>query len=273
MLVARGSQLVAHGFIPYFRLMNRYFLEVSYKGTRYAGFQVQENAVTIQYEVEKVLAIFFRQPVSLTGSSRTDAGVHAWQNYFHFDIDIPVPQKVVYNLNAMLPPDIAINRLVLVKENAHCRFDAIAREYEYFIYQSKAPFLNDRAYYFPYTLDLPAMQAAANMILGYTDFTSFSKRNSQVKTHNCTIVYSEWVEREGGLSVYRVKSNRFLRGMVRGLVGTMLQVGRGKLSLDDFRRVIEARDCSEADFSVPGHGLFLVKVVYPDGYFANTITG
>jgi tRNA pseudouridine38-40 synthase len=252
--------------------MNRYFLEVTYKGTNYAGFQVQENAVTIQYEVEKVLAVFFRQPIALTGSSRTDTGVHARQNYFHFDTGISIPQKAVYNLNAMLPPDIAINRLIPVKEGAHSRFDALAREYEYFIYQYKAPFLNDRAYYFPYTLNLPAMQQAAAIILEYRDFTSFSKRNSQVKTHNCTIMYSEWVEREGGLIVYRVKANRFLRGMVRGLVGTMLQVGRGKLSLEGFRQVIEALDCSQADFAVPGHGLFLVKVVYPDGYFANTIT-
>jgi tRNA pseudouridine38-40 synthase len=214
-----------------------------------------------------VLAIYFRHPVSLTGSSRTDSGVHARQNYFHFDIATTVPQKVVYNLNAMLPADIAVNRLVLVKEGAHCRFDAIAREYEYFIYKTKAPFLNDRAYFFPYTLDLPAMQQAAGTIMEYTDFTSFSKRNSQVKTHNCTILHSEWVEREDGLTVYRVKANRFLRGMVRGLVGTMLQVGRGKISLDGFRRVIEVRDCSEADFSVPGHGLFLMNVEYPQGYF------
>ena len=246
--------------------MNRYFLEVSYKGTRYAGFQVQENATTIQYEVEKVLAVYFRQPVPLTGSSRTDAGVHAWQNYFHFDTAVTVPQKVIYNLNAMLPPDIAINRLVPVKEGAHCRFDALAREYEYFIYKNKAPFLHDRAYFFPYTLDLAAMQQAAGIIPEYTDFTSFAKRNSQVKTHNCKILHSQWVEREG-CTVYQVKSNRFLRGMVRGLVGTMLQVGRGKINPEGFRAILEARDCSRADFSVPGHGLFLVKVEYPEGYF------
>ncbi|MDF2193741.1 tRNA pseudouridine(38-40) synthase TruA [Paraflavitalea sp. CAU 1676] len=247
--------------------MNRYFLEVSYKGTHYAGFQIQDNALTIQQEVEKVLATYCRQHIVLTGSSRTDTGVHALQNYFHFDIDKELPQKVVYNLNAMLPADIAINALTAVEPQAHSRFDAIAREYEYFIYQHKAPFLADRAYYFPYTLNLPAMQEAAQMILTYIDFTSFSKRNSQVRTKNCTIQYSEWVEREGGLTVYRVKGNRFLRGMVRGLVGTMLQVGRGKLSLEGFRAVIEAKDCTEADFSVPGHGLFLCKVQYPDGYF------
>jgi tRNA pseudouridine38-40 synthase len=246
--------------------MNRYFLEVSYKGANYAGFQVQENAVTVQWEVEKVLRVYFRENVPLTGSSRTDTGVHALQNYFHFDSPVDIPQKVVYNLNAMLPADIAINRLVAVKEGAHARFDAIAREYEYFIYKAKAPFLADRAYFFPYTLDLPLMQEAARLVLANRDFTSFAKRNSQVNNHNCTIIYSEWVER-GECLVYRVKANRFLRGMVRGLVGTMLQVGRGKLGLEGFRQVIEARDCSKADFSVPGHGLFLVKVEYPEGYF------
>jgi len=245
--------------------MSRYFLEVSYKGSRYAGFQVQENAVTVQWEVEKAMATFFRRPFTLTGSSRTDAGVHARQNYFHFDSTIDIPQKAVYLLNALLPHDIAINRLTPVPDEAHARFGAVAREYEYFIYQAKTPFLDDRAYFFPYTLDMPAMQEAAQMILGYRDFTSFSKRNSQVKTHNCTILYSEWVQREE-CWVYRVKANRFLRGMVRGLVGTMLQVGRGKLTTEGFRQVIEAKDCSKADFSVPGHGLFLMKVVYPDGY-------
>ena len=246
--------------------MNRYFLEVSYNGARYAGFQVQENAVTIQWEVEKAMRTYFREPVTLTGSSRTDTGVHARQNFFHFDIPIDIPQKVVYNLNAMLPPDIAVTRLIPVKEGAHARFDALAREYEYFIYRAKDPFLDGRAYFFPYTVDVPAMHQAAGMILEYRDFTSFAKRNSQVNNHNCTILYSEWVQR-GECTVFRVKANRFLRGMVRGLVGTMLQVGRGKLSLEDFRQVIEAKDCSKADFSVPGHGLFLMKVEYPDGYF------
>lgn len=254
-------------FMTYIRPMNRYFLEVCYKGANYAGFQVQDNAATIQQAVEKVLATYLRQAVTLTGSSRTDTGVHARQNFFHFDIDREIPQKAIYNFNAMLPADIAINNLIPVGPEAHSRFDAIAREYEYYIYQHKAPFLADRAFYFPYTLNLPAMQEAAAMILNYTDFTSFSKRNSQVRTKNCTIQYSEWVEREGGLTVYRVKANRFLRGMVRGLVGTMLQVGRGKLTIDEFRSVIEAKDCTLADFSVPGHGLFLCKVEYPEGYF------
>jgi tRNA pseudouridine38-40 synthase len=156
-----------------------------------------------------------------------------------------------------------------VPETAHCRFDAIAREYEYFIYQYKDPFLVDRAWYYPYTLNWEGLQAAAEVLKEYTDFTSFSKRNSQVRTFNCNIVYSEWQVQPAG-AVYRVKANRFLRGMVRGLVGTMLQVGRGKITLQQLREIIEAKDCTRADFAVPGHGLFLQKVEYPVSYFLNT---
>ena len=246
--------------------MARYFIEVSYKGTRYAGFQVQDDVLTIQSEVEKALAVYFRQPVPLTGSSRTDSGVHARQNFFQFDAEFIVPERAIYNLNAILPGDIAIHSIRRMPDNAHCRFDAIAREYEYTVYRAKDPFIADRAYFFPYTVDEDVLQQAAAIIKEYTDFTSFSKRNTQVKTFNCSIKYSEWVRKDDTL-VYRVKANRFLRGMVRGLTGTMLKAGRGKISLDELRRVIEAKDCTGADFSVPGHGLLLVKVEYPDGYF------
>lgn len=249
--------------------MNRYFIEVSYKGTRYAGSQVQVNAATVQAELEKALEVYFRQKLELTGSSRTDAGVHARQNFYHFDWPAPINPRAIYNLNAILPADIAIAQLIPMPATAHCRFDAVAREYEYFIYNSKDPFLVDRAWFFPYTIDGQALQQAAGVVGEYTDFTSFSKRNSQVKTFNCKILYSEWKVGPQG-AVYRVKANRFLRGMVRGLVGTMLQVGRGKISVDDFKKIIEARDCTRADFSVPGHGLFLQKVEYPDNYFLNT---
>ncbi|WP_207512592.1 tRNA pseudouridine(38-40) synthase TruA [Longitalea luteola] len=249
--------------------MNRYFLEVSYHGARYAGSQVQQNAVTVQAELEKALNIYFRQPLTLTGSSRTDAGVHARQNFYHFDITAPVNPKSVYNLNAILPPDVVIQAFWPVPAAAHCRFDALAREYEYFIYGFKDPFLADRAWYYPYPLNLPELEKAASVLKEYVDFTSFSKRNSQVKTFNCTIQLSEW-RREQGVTVFRVRGNRFLRGMVRGLVGTMLQVGTGKITLKQFRQIIEARDCTKADFSVPAHGLFLQQVLYPEGYFLTT---
>jgi tRNA pseudouridine38-40 synthase len=249
--------------------MNRYFLEVSYHGGRYAGSQVQLNALTVQAELEKVLAIYCRQAIILTGSSRTDAGVHASQNFYHFDLDKPLNPKAIYNLNAMLPHDVAIKDIIPVPATAHCRFDAVAREYEYFIHQVKDPFMTDRAWFYPYTIDWDGLQAVAGVIKEYTDFTSFAKRNSQVHTFNCSIMYSEWKVLEKG-AVFRVKSNRFLRGMVRGLVGTMLQVGRGKITQQEFRQIVEAKDCTKADFAVPGHGLFLRKVEYPEHYFSNT---
>jgi tRNA pseudouridine38-40 synthase len=244
--------------------MSRYFLELSYKGTRYSGFQVQPNTLTVQSEVEKALSVLYHQAFELTGSSRTDAGVHALQNYFHFDTDIEILDKHIYNLNAILPQDIVLKRIVHVADDAHSRFLATTREYKYFVYKAKNPFLEDRAYYFPYKLSLDKLQEAANVIKEYKDFTSFSKRNTQVKTFICDIIKSEWTEQDD-MFVYNVKANRFLRGMVRGLVGTMLRVGRGTIDIPAFRTIIEAKDCGKADFSTPPQGLFLIEVKYPDG--------
>jgi len=252
----------------------RYFLEVSYKGTDYSGFQTQKNANTIQAEIEKALLILLKQKISLTGSSRTDAGVHALQNFFHFDTTTPLnswrgevgENRFLYNLNAILPGDIVAKKLIPVKEEAHCRFDAISREYKYFIYRHKNPFLKERGFYFPYKLDLEKMKEASVIIKGYTDFTSFSKKKTQVKSFDCTIYESEWIFEDDCL-VYHVKANRFLRGMVRALVATMLKIGRGRLSLNDFKSLIETKDCIKASFAVPAHGLFLVAIQYPEGYF------
>ncbi len=246
--------------------MSRYFLEVSYKGTAYSGFQTQENAVTVQSELEKAIAILQREQVNLTGSSRTDAGVHALQNYFHFDFAGELHPQFVYKLNAILPSDIVLHKLIRVGEEAHSRFDAVSREYKYFIYRSKDPFLQDRAYYYPYQLDMDRMRSAAAILPEYQDFTSFSKRNTQVRTFQCRLELSEW-KLDGDCLVYHVRGNRFLRGMVRALTATMLKVGRGKISLDEFRAIIEARDCTKASFAVPPHGLFLLSVHYPDAYF------
>ncbi len=261
--------------------MARYFIEVSYKGTEYSGFQIQKNSNSIQAEIEKALSVFFKQKFSLTGASRTDSGVHALQNYFHFDT-IPSSQekkvpdnlqvsddsyteldfeKAIYNLNAILPRDILIKKILKVDDKAHCRFNAISREYEYIIYSEKNPFLEDRAYYYPYPLDIGKLMDAAQIILSNNDFTSFSKKNTQVKDFICHIKKSEW-EKGNDTLVYRVKSNRFLRGMVKGLVGTMLRVGTGKITLERFRKIIENKDCTKADFSVPPGGLFLMKVQY-----------
>ncbi len=242
--------------------MPRYFLEVSYKGTAYSGFQSQQNANSIQAEVEKAFSTLQRDVVTMTGSSRTDAGVHARQNFFHFDYDGHIHPQFVYKLNAILPADIVVKNIRHVHPDAHCRFNAISRSYSYYIYRHKDPFLQDRAFYFPYKLDMARMQEAASLIMEYNDLTSFSKRNTQVKTFVCNIFESIW-EQEDGCIIYKVKANRFLRGMVRALTATMLSVGRGKISLDEFRSVIEAKDCTKASFAVPAHGLFLVAVEFP----------
>ncbi len=241
--------------------MPRYFLEVFYKGEDFSGFQVQKNGLTIQSEVEKAFEIFFRKAPSFTGSSRTDAGVHALQNYFHFDWDEVFPEKAIYNLNAILPKSIVIKSIRQVKEDAHCRFDAISREYKYYIFNSKNPFLDDRAWYIPFTLDKELLNQCAAYIKHHTDFTAFSKRNTQVKSFLCSIKESRWLE-ENGCLVYQVKANRFLRGMVRGLVGTMIKVARGNMTFIEFQELIRQRNQSAADFSAPARALFLVHVAY-----------
>lgn len=246
--------------------MQRYFLELAYKGTAYSGFQIQDTGVTIQSAVTDALSTILRTDFQLTGSSRTDAGVHAEQNYFHFDTDIAFTDKHVYNLNAVLPKDIAVKQVRRVGPDAHSRFDALSRSYRYSIYRYKDPFLTDTAWLYPFPIDRGLLDQAAAILLEYTDFTSFSKRNTQVKTFNCSIEISQWIDHDG-LLLYEVKSNRFLRGMIRGLVATMLRVARGNISINDFRNIIELKDCARADFSAPAHGLCLTKVAFPPTIF------
>jgi tRNA pseudouridine38-40 synthase len=252
--------------------MPRYFIEVAYRGTAYSGFQVQANAVTIQSEVERVLQILLRERVSLTGSSRTDAGVHALQNFFHLDLLQPIDSRVrdlhelTYKLNALLPQDIVVKRVVVVGSDRHCRFDAVSRDYLYRIYRFKDPFLEGRGYYFPYPVNRERMQQAAGLVRGVTDFTAFAKRNTQVRNFECTVFESRWIFRDNGM-IYRVSANRFLRGMVRALTATMLRVGREKMDLGDFRAVLEGRDNQDACFAAPAAGLFLKQVNFPPGYF------
>ena len=218
----------------------------------------------------------FRQSFNLTGASRTDAGVHALQNYFHFDIAGDLfysndnsnlnknVQQAFYSLNSILPDDIVIKRIFKVMDQAHCRFDAISRRYKYYIYSEKNPFYKDTAYFYPYTIDFDKLQQAALIILNTENFTSFSKRNSQVNNFTCSIHKSNW-QRKNNCLVYDVIANRFLRGMVRGLVGTMLRVASGKISVNEFEDIIKSADSSEADFSVPPEGLFLIEIKYPYG--------
>jgi len=244
--------------------MSRYFIEVAYKGTRYAGFQKQDNANTIQAELEKALSIYYRTDFELTGSSRTDAGVHARQNFFHFDTVIFKGlvqdfKKAVYHINAILPADIVVRSLFEVGEQSHCRFDALFRRYEYRIYQDKDPFQQEIAYHYPYRLNRNILEDAAKELLHHTDFESFAKRNSQVFTYNCTIISSEWQFKEDHI-IYRVQANRFLRGMVKGLVGTMLKAATKGYTIEQFRDIILAKDVAKAAFAVPSQGLTLVEV-------------
>ncbi|WP_298297572.1 tRNA pseudouridine(38-40) synthase TruA [Hydrotalea sp.] len=243
--------------------MPRYFLEVSYKGTRYSGFQIQENAVTIQSEIERAMHVFWRVPFHLTGSSRTDTGVHARQNFFHFDTNIHILQKHLYNLNAILSKDIVIGNIYKVPNDAHCRFDAISRTYRYYMHCTKNPFLTEISWYYPYALEQNNLLRAAAIVLTQNNFMAFSKKNSQVNNFNCLIQNSGWELHESGIMVYSITANRFLRGMVRALVATMLQVGRGIISLSKFEILFHSEKIASANFSSPAHGLFLEKVQYP----------
>ena len=248
--------------------MARYFLECAYKGTRYSGFQVQENAITVQAEIEKAFQTFQRTPVQLTGSSRTDAGVHALQNFFHFDFDNTIHPQAIYKMNAILPDDIVIKNIIPMPVDSHSRFDAQSREYEYSIHRVKDPLLKDRSLYYPYKLDFNVMAEAAAFIKSQQNFFPFSKTNTQVKNFNCTIIKSDWSFNEEQIS-YTIEANRFLRGMVRLVTATFLKLGRGKLSFHEFKSLFDSnRKCG---YSIPAHGLYLKRVKYPENYFPITI--
>lgn len=243
--------------------MPRFFIEVSYKGTNYSGFQVQENALTVQEVIEKAFETIHRQKVQLTGSSRTDAGVHSLQNYFHFDSD-SIHEQFIYKLNAVLPADISVRNVFRMPEQAHCRFDAISRRYEYRLHRVKDPFLQGVSLFYPYSLDLDAMKEAAHYITRKEYFAAFSKTNTQVKNFHCSIYKSEWIE-EGEKLIYIVEGNRFLRGMVRQLTAVFLKLGRGRMDMNEFRSLFTKDE--KCGISVPAHGLFLTRVNYPENYF------
>ena len=245
--------------------MTRYFIEVCYDGADFGGFQIQNNHPTIQGELENAMQILFRQSIPLTGASRTDAGVHALQNFLHFDTELAITSKHIYNLNAILPNSIVIRNIYSVPSEAHSRFDAIKRSKIYKIHTQKSPFWEGRSWYYSFPVSITALQEAATALLDYTHFESFSKKNTSVNTFDCSITKALWVQ-EGSLITFHIDSNRFLRGMIRGLVGTMLQVGRGQISLEDFHTIIRSNNEQNVDFSTPAHGLYLSEIKYPD-YF------
>ena len=245
--------------------MQRYVLEVMYDGTQFHGSQIQGDLPTVQLAMNRAISTLLRTPLETFGASRTDEGVHALCNYYHFDYEGTLRPDFLYKCNAVLPFGVAVRHLYCAfSPDFNARFAAITRRYRYRIYRQKNPFLQGRALYYPYHLDIDSLHQTAHVIPQYTHFESFSKRNTQSKTFICHLSKSEWLQTGNELQ-YVVEGNRFLRGMVRGLVGTQLQAARHQLSLSDFRAIIDGNDCRKAYFNVTGNGLYLEHIGYPDG--------
>jgi tRNA pseudouridine38-40 synthase len=243
--------------------LHRYFIKLAYKGTHYHGWQIQDNAHTVQAELNQKISLMLGETVNLVGCGRTDTGVHAMEFYAHFDISKELDQldHLAFKLNGFLPEDIVVFEIFEVPTDFHARFDAQSRTYKYDISQRKNPFATGQTFYYHGQLDVVKMNAACEILYEYTDFTSFSKLHTQTKTNHCTIYKAKW-EKVGDELVFTIQADRFLRNMVRAIVGTMLEIGCGKLQVDDLHRIIEAKDRSDAGFSVPAEGLFLAKVDY-----------
>lgn len=246
----------------------RYFIRFSYDGTNYHGWQIQPNGMTVQEMMTTIMRRIFGPELELTGAGRTDSGVHAEMMYAHFDVAKRIDDTIAMagKLSYMMPADISVQEIRQVRPEAHARFDAVSRRYEYRISQVKNPFQRNFATHISSKLNVEAMNKASEILFEYSDFTSFSKLHTDVKTNNCKITRACW-ERRGELLVFTIEADRFLRNMVRAIVGTMLEVGRGKIGLDDFRNIIELKNRCEAGTSVEARGLFLVNVHYPEDLF------
>ncbi len=246
--------------------MQRYFIDLSFRGTAYHGWQLQPNAPSVQGEVEKALKILLKDEIKTTGAGRTDTGVHAWKYIAHFDTGHELPANqgdFIYKMNALLPSDISVKSVFPVSANAHARYSAISRTYKYTLSTVKDPFYPDYAWYYPFKPDIRLLNRGAARIPEFDDFKSFAKLHSDVKNHICKVYSAEWIA-AGDKIIFTIKANRFLRNMVRAIVGTLLEIGRGKMAVDDLQRIIEGRDRSLAGFSVPAQGLMLFDIEYPD---------
>ncbi len=246
----------------------RYFIEFSYKGTAYHGWQRQPNAMSVQQQLEDAFSMLLGHQTIIVGAGRTDTGVHAKQMFAHVNLDLPLDQvkQLVYRLNKFLPHDIAIIDMHSVREDAHARFDATSRSYSYHMVQHKNPFAHEWAYTFTSTLDFEAMNAAAALLLTHTNFKCFSRSKTDVKTYDCNVTEAIWKQVDSSW-VFYISANRFLRNMVRAIVGTLLDVGAGKTNLEDFQNILNSSDRTKAGSSAPAHGLFLTKVHYPNTIF------
>jgi tRNA pseudouridine38-40 synthase len=239
----------------------RFFIELSYKGTNYHGWQMQPNANSVQSEINNALSTLLNTKIEVMGAGRTDTGVHAKQMFSHFDYHQDFDGlELVSNLNSFLPKDITIHNINVVADDANCRFDALSRTYHYHIIQQKNPF-NTTAYLLYKNLDVDAMNSACKHLLGKQDFTSFSKVNTQTFTNNCNVILANWEQKEGEL-IFTIKADRFLRNMVRAIVGTLLTVGEGKIKPEQVKEIIAKKDRGEAGTSVPAHALFLSNIEY-----------
>jgi len=245
----------------------RYFVELSYNGTDYHGWQVQPNAITVQAVLDKALSILLKKPTTTMGAGRTDTGVHAAQMVAHFDTESSIDtDDLTYKLNSFLPKTIAIHNIKQVHADVHARFDATQRTYRYKISTFKDVFNFDNAYYYTNKLDVDLMNKASTILLEYSDFKCFSRAHSDVKTHICAISEAFWVKNEHEL-IFQISADRFLRNMVRAIVGTLLDVGNHKTALEDFHNIIQSKDRSKAGASAPAKGLYLTKIVYPDSIY------
>lgn len=244
-------------------LVLRYFIHLAYNGTLYNGWQIQPNAPSVQETLNKALHVLVHPSIKITGAGRTDTGVHAKQMFAHFDFETTIEtKKLISKLNNFLPEDVVVIDIMLVQKESHARFDAVSRTYQYYINTKKNPFINKQSWYYSKELDVNLMNQAAQMLLLYTDFECFSKVNTDVATYNCQITEAFWIENNNEL-VFTISANRFLRNMVRSIVGTLVNVGLKKTSLLDFEKIIESKKRENAGFSVPAHGLFLTKIEYP----------
>ncbi len=248
--------------------MHRYFIEMAYNGSHYHGWQIQPNAITVQEVISDALYKALGQNVNVVGAGRTDTGVHASYFVAHFDLEEEIEDvpHILHRLNRILRNDVVVYSLFEVNEELHSRFSAISRTYHYYLKTEKTPFFNDISYRPTFKLDMDKMNEAARTLFNYTDFTSFSKLHTDTKTNNCKVVQAEWIK-NGDVWVFVIKADRFLRNMVRAIVGTLLEVGKGKLSVQEFEQVIKAKSRAEAGTSVPPQALFLVDVEYPKDAF------
>ncbi len=249
--------------------MQRYFIYLAYNGANYHGWQSQPNATSVQQTLEEALSMILRQPIAVVGAGRTDTGVHASMMIAHFDIEQPLDnlESWAERLNRVLPKDISIHYIRPVTQEAHARFSATSRMYKYYVSTAKDPFLGHIRCKVHGNFDIDKMNEAAKILFEYIDFTSFSRLHTDVKTNNCQIMQAYWEQTSPTDMVFTIQADRFLRNMVRAIVGTLLLIGRGKLSLDDFRLIIEGKNRGKAGDSAVGQALFLVDVTYPDECF------